>query len=338
MQVIPAESVEHAYNQAIHLFNTHLAEETTSRNGAVKQIDCPVTTIYYNPTRRVLMNRWRDANPFFHLFEALWMLGGRNDVAFLSNFTQNMGQFSDDGKTLHGAYGYRWKQHFKTDQLENIIDQLLANPQDRRIVLSMWDPYIDPPVADAGGRDVPCNTQIYFNVKRGRLDMTVTNRSNDAIWGAYGANAVHMSVLHEYIATAANLPLGRYYQVSNNLHVYERHFELLDLNRVGPDHYQSDSFKSFPLITNPLERPQFDRDLARFVEDPYRTIYESPFFSRVIQPMTAAHKEYKKGNVMAAMTSLERCESTDWGLAAAQWIGRRHGAYLADKAKNHDIG
>lgn len=337
MQVIPAESVEHAYNQAVYLFGTQLAEETTSRNGLVKQIECPVTTAYYNPLKRVLLNKWRDANPFFHLFEAMWMLGGRNDVEFLNHFTQNMGQFSDDGVTLHGAYGWRWREHFKDDQLERAISALRANSADRRVVLSMWDPYIDPQVAELGGKDVPCNTQIYFNVKRGCLDMTVTNRSNDAIWGAYGANAVHMSILHEYMALATDLPMGTYYQVSNNLHVYERHFELLDRSRLSPDPYAEGmlfhGIEHVPLF-HPVNRPVFDRDLGRFLGDPYRTIYESQYFSNVIQPLAAAHKEYKKGNIPGVLASLERCQAKDWKFAAVQWVGRRHGAYLASQTND----
>lgn len=332
MQVIPADSVEHAYNQAMYLFGTNLAEEAESRNGKVKQIECPVTTVYYNPERRVLMNKWRDANPFFHLFEAMWMLGGRNDVAFLDNFTSGMGQFSDDGVTLHGAYGWRWREHFKDDQLERAIDALRTNSADRRVVVSMWDPYIDPQVGEVGGKDVPCNTQIYFNVKRGRLDMTVTNRSNDAIWGAYGANAVHMSFLLEYMALATGLPMGIYYQVSNNLHVYERHFELIDRSRTEAGIYHGDWIGGPPLF-DPVNRPVFDRDLGRFLADPYRTIYESNYFSNVIQPLTAAHKEYKKGNIPGFLAAVERCQALDWRLAISQWVGRRHGAYIADQVK-----
>ena len=41
------------------------------------------------------------------------------------------------------------------------------------------------------------------------------------LWGAYGANAVHMSVLQEYVATALNVSIGTYTQMSDSLHIYE---------------------------------------------------------------------------------------------------------------------
>ena len=48
--------------------------------------------------------------------------------------------------------------------------------------------------------EIPCNTAIYFKVREGKLNMTVSNRSNDVIWGTFGANVVHMSILQEYVA------------------------------------------------------------------------------------------------------------------------------------------
>ena len=50
--------------------------------------------------------------------------------------------------------------------------------------------------------------------------MTVSNRSNDIIWGTFGANAVHMSMLHEYVASALMLHVGKYTQISDSFHAY----------------------------------------------------------------------------------------------------------------------
>ncbi|WP_217469305.1 thymidylate synthase, partial [Staphylococcus aureus] len=66
------------------------------------------------------------------------MLAGRNDVAFVSGYVARMATFSDDGQTFHGAYGYRWRQHFGFDQLNAVVKALKANPDDRRCVVQMW--------------------------------------------------------------------------------------------------------------------------------------------------------------------------------------------------------
>src|ERR1035441_9587000 len=85
MQVIDARNVNDAWDQARNLLNqTHVARP--SRYGDVWEFPQPVTTLYRNPLERVLFNPLRNANPFFHLFESLYLLSGREDVAWLAQF------------------------------------------------------------------------------------------------------------------------------------------------------------------------------------------------------------------------------------------------------------
>lgn len=323
MLVITATNVNDAYETALAHMKFE-GSEMDSRNGKVKKFPFPVTTQYDNPRERVLFDSKRDANPFFHLFESLWMLGGCNDIKFLSQFNSTIGQFSDDGMTLHGAYGYRWRSHFKVDQIDAAIQTLIGDPNSRRVVISMWDPYIDPAVAEAGGKDVPCNTQVYFNVRpNGELDMTVTNRSNDMIWGCYGANAVHMSILHEYVSIATGLPLGKYYQVSNDLHMYERHWDLL--NQLPMEDFPYSKMEDpQPLMVNEETTEMFDRDLMDFLAGPYSVrAYRTTWFHETIAPMALAHMAYKEGRFHAALDFASQIESVDWEIACTEWLQRR---------------
>lgn len=322
-------NVNEAYLRGRQMIN-QFGVKSDSRNGAVLKFPFPVITAYKYPQERVLFDAQRDCNPFLHLFESIWMLGGRNDVEFLTTFTKQFQEYSDDGKTLHGAYGHRWKYHFAKDQLQRIIFELYSNPQSRRVVLSMWDPYIDPDVADLGGKDVPCNTHIYFNVRpNGELDMTVCCRSNDMIWGAYGANAVHMSFLHEYVARASGHPVGTYFQVSNDLHVYEKHFPLLESPDVAVGSVWADPYLDVceaPLWTASESVKMFDRDVGTFLTSPFTAIptdYYTRYFKDVVQPMAQIWRLHKAKLHESAIQKCEHVLSSDWRRAAKEWVQRR---------------
>ena len=228
---IIVDNVRQAYAEALPRVHS-LGDREESRNGPVFVMPGPLVTSYRRPDQRVLVDPARDANPYFHLMEALWMLAGRRDVESLMRYNSGMKKYSDDGVTFHGAYGWRWRSHFaerreqegigmtvrRIDQLEEIVRLLRENRADRRIVLQMWDP-----VTDLGqdGLDFPCNNLCYFRVRDDALDMTITCRSNDMLWGGYGANAVHFSVLQEFVAAMVGVRVGEMHQISNNAHLYE---------------------------------------------------------------------------------------------------------------------
>lgn len=291
----------------------------------------PVTTVYLRPRERVLFSKVRDANPFFHFFESLWMLAGRNDVEFLTYFNKRMSQFSDDGRVLHGAYGFRWREWFGFDQITEVIKLLQRDRESRRAVIAMWSPEGDTiPVDDVGGlsaKDVPCNTHLYLKVRRGALHMTICNRSNDMLWGAYGANAVHMSMLQEYIADKLGVQVGVMRQISDSLHVYldtngaelwQRLKAVENPEHEFRDHYCTD-FTPYPLNARQLG---WDGDLEKFMvkatlrQDIRPDQFDTTFFKRVVVPLWTAF-------VRRSVAALDDCAAADWRKACRDWLYRR---------------
>lgn len=325
-------------------------EVEESRNGPVLVAPEPVATTYWAPEERVIFSPTRDAHPFFHLFEALWILAGRNDLAFLTQFLPRYADYSDDGIEVRGAYGYRWRKHFGFDQLEWAVEELRSNPKSRRVVLSMWDPGAenhnmtgimpdgapsgDPLAVEQGSRDVPCNTHIYLDRRNNHLNMTVCNRSNDAIWGAYGANVVQFSMLQEYLAAAVGDPVGEYVQFSNNLHIYTEAFSLDRLRLMAMEgdssanRYRLGQVTRVPLVSVP---ERFMREVELFCEDPRgeRHTFFEPFITRVALPLFEVWE--RRGEHYTIVKSLfDSMEpNVDWIVAAREWIERRHAAKVA---------
>ena len=332
MYTIEANNVNDAlYYGAEMLLEQGICE--SSRNGEVLVMDAPVATTYLRPEQRVLFSPFRDANPFFHLMECLWMMQGGNQLDFLTRLNKRMAEFSDDGSILWGAYGWRWQYFFGYDQIANIVNELTRNPHSRRCVLSMWDGRGDLRIATSGGKDVPCNTHAYFGIRGGKLNMTVCNRSNDVIWGAYGANAVHFSFLQEFMAAAIGVEVGTYTQFSNNYHVYLGNYNEAALRQLAEEGSAHNYYRPTP--HSPLKQPVtnypiisidpglWHQDLEIFMSDRWGIAeYRDPFFQRVALPMRLAWEERKekKGDGLGHAATIQ---AEDWGLACYEWILRR---------------
>lgn len=188
-----------------------------SRNGPVIYLPEPVSMTYVLPLQRCNFTKGRDANPIFHHMESLWMLAGRRDVAFMEKFNSKIGQYSDDGVNFNAAYGYRARHHFGHDQLQEAIWLLEEDKDSRQAVVQLWDH--NDLVKET--KDKACNMLMVFSCRDDEVDLTVFNRSNDAVYGGVtGTNPVHFSYFLQYVAERLWKLVGNLTFVSNNLHVY----------------------------------------------------------------------------------------------------------------------
>jgi hypothetical protein len=267
---------------------------------------------------------------------------GRRDFAWLPRFNARMAEYSDDGVVFNAAYGYRWRQQFHlkgpqgaagSDQLSAIVKLLRADPDSRRAVLQIWDAEADLGVAS---KDLACNTQAMFKVRAGQLNMTVSNRSNDIVWGCYGANAVQFSMLLEYMAARIGVEPGVYRQVSDSYHAYhETWSKISDIGaRFKGDPYVQGEVAVHPLIADP---ESFDTELMRWMDSAPEQLdyagweaqqkeWRNPYFSRVATPIHNSWFAYKRRDRAAAGQWLDRCAATDWQRAGREWLQRRQQA------------
>lgn len=314
----------------------HIGVVRDSRNGPVIMFPELCVIEYEKPIERVLYWAERDANPFFHLAESLWMLSSRRDVKFVEQFVKRMRNFSDDGKNFHAAYGFRWRKHFGKDQLSLIIEGLKKNKDCRRQVLGIWDVKKD---LGKEGLDTPCNISATFQINiNGELDVVSHVRSHDSVMGAMGANIVHFSILQEYIAAGIGVPMGKYWQVSSNLHVYMNDFEKYKcLADMASDPYRTvprcpytsvgTDLRSVIETTTVVDLPikEWEEDLKMWMKNPNKVGLRSQFFLRTATPMINAHRAYKKNDIDGAIEIIESqmFERSDWKKASLEWLVRR---------------
>lgn len=300
------KNVNDAYHAVLRILKEY-GVKSDSRNGKVLTVPVPVGISMMHPQQRVLFDKSRHANPFFHLMEGLWMLAGRKDTTFITQFNKQMAVYSDDGTSLTGAYGFRWRNHFGYDQISVACEMLKTNPLDRRVVISMWDPYSD---LGSLSKDVPCNQQAIFRIVNGSLHMLTTNRSNDAVWGLMGANAVHLTMLQEYMASRIGVPMGEWHHVTNNLHIYEHHWPLLESEEHDLE---------YPDIAPIVWSAEFDEDCNDLCNG-RGTGFSTEFFEHTVRPMLAAWYFWKGERHNECLVCLDNVRADDWRVAARNWI------------------
>jgi thymidylate synthase len=331
MITIVGRNVEELYWDGMYKME-RIGVRSSSRTGDVLVAPCPVMSVYERPQERVLLDHVRRANPFFHLMESLWMLAGRNDATWLDTYIHDFSaRFAEPDGTQWGAYGYRWRKPYLIDQLDYTVEAFSKDPNDRRVVIAMWDMQLDLGATDK--KDLCCNTHIYPRIVNGRLDLTVCCRSNDIIWGAYGANAVHFSVLQEYLAGRIGVQIGTLYQLSNNWHAYVDVYDKFKNGRRA-FLYENDTVK--PLAMGNDWRA-WDSDLGLFMDwhdilwvlllenglGSGSPLFKNKWFNDVAVPMARTWWVYKqKDPTLNPMLEAAEIKASDWQTAARMWLSR----------------
>jgi hypothetical protein len=151
----------------------------------------------------------------------------------------------------------------------------------------------------------------------------VCNRSNDVIWGAYGSNVVHFSMLQELIASELGVECGTYTQMSNNFHLYTDLPLVQKYLRTPPDAHDNDAYltgaRVFPMLHEGETIEAFTSDCLGLVAG--RRDFYTRFVSEVAHPLMQAYLARKSGfPIRKFMDAIADC---DWKLAFQQWCVRR---------------
>ncbi len=119
-------------------------------------------------------------------------------------------------QTIGTSYGWVVNKFKLVDKL---LETLRSNPQDRRMIMSLWqNEYLD------GGALYPCAFMTLWDVTDGRLNMMLVQRSADMPLGV-PFNMAQYAVLAHLIAQVSGLRPGLFTHVINNAHIYENQVE-----------------------------------------------------------------------------------------------------------------
>lgn len=161
--------------------------------------------------------------------EAIWMLLGRTDLAFLERHGCTYWRpWVKPNGSFGPIYGEQLR-HFdgRVDQLAEAVKLIDSDPYSRRIVLSLWNPCDLPRQALA-----PCHVIYQFCVMptldNGKvLDMHVTQRSGDAFLGV-PCDFMLFSIMHQIVALACKITTGQTFYTINDIHIYSNHIDAVN--------------------------------------------------------------------------------------------------------------
>ncbi|XP_059350281.1 thymidylate synthase-like isoform X2 [Daphnia carinata] len=136
---------------------------------------------------------------------------------------------------LGPIYGFQWR-HFGAkydnmhsdysgqgvDQLKNLIHTIRTNPEDRRMILTAWNPSALREMALP-----PCHCLAQFYVANGELSCQMYQRSADMGLGV-PFNIASYSLLTYMIAHVTGLKPGEFIHTLGDAHVYSNHISALE--------------------------------------------------------------------------------------------------------------
>ncbi len=163
------------------------------------------------------------------IHELLWFLMGETNIRYLKeNGVSIWDEWADNNGDLGPVYGYQWRswpapdgRHI--DQIAQLVEQIRANPDSRRLIVSAWNPAMVDDMALP-----PCHCLFQFYVAEGRLSCQLYQRSADIFLGV-PFNIASYSLLTLMLAQVTGLQAGEFIHTFGDAHLYSNHLEQVAL-------------------------------------------------------------------------------------------------------------
>ncbi len=166
--------------------------------------------------------------------ELFWFMSGFNDNKILqrlsceiwtananSDYWKPKAQFDGDLGRVYGVQWRFWKRTDGTtvDQLTSVIEKIKKDPNDRRLIVTAWNPGEMDEMALP-----PCHMIFQFFVTNGKLSLHMFQRSCDMFLGVPFNIASYALLLH-LVAQMTGLEADELILTLGDAHIYHDHFD-----------------------------------------------------------------------------------------------------------------
>ncbi|ATV46293.1 dCMP hydroxymethylase [Lake Baikal phage Baikal-20-5m-C28] len=142
-------------------------------------------------------------------------------------------QVADKNGMINSNYGWCVYSNNNGNQFTKVVQELCESPLSRRAVMIYTRPTMHEDYKKNGMSDFMCTNTVQYYLRRGMLHASVYMRSNDAIFG-YKNDYAWQKYLQKEVLDAINRRCNSVYSLGDlfwnvsSLHVYERHFKLME--------------------------------------------------------------------------------------------------------------
>ena len=139
---------------------------------------------------------------------------------------------ADKNGMINSNYGWCIYSEENGYQFTKVVEELVKSPLSRRATMIYTRPSMHVDYNKNGMSDFMCTNVVQYYIRKGKLHASVYMRSNDAIFGYKNDWAWQRYVQKEVLQSINGkcntvYDLGDLYWNVSSLHVYERHFKLV---------------------------------------------------------------------------------------------------------------
>lgn len=199
------------------------------RNLEIKEILNCVIEIK-EPNLNLFKNEVRSSQEKYCCAETLWYFAGTKNCEFIEKYASMWSQLKNDKNEVNSAYGYLIFNEENQDhytQYEWALNCLKTDKDSRQAFMHFNRPYHQYD----GNKDQVCTLVALFHIREDELNMTLTMRSNDVIYG-FSNDYTFFNILHQqmYLHLKEYYPklkMGSYTHISHSMHLYSKHYDLV---------------------------------------------------------------------------------------------------------------
>lgn len=230
MKIYRGKHIAHIYKDILNDLLNKPEYTSNPRGMEVKEIiNCVIEV--HEPNMNMFKSEHRSSPEKYIGAELLWYFSGTNKSDFIENYASLWKQLKNEKGEVNSAYGnliFREKNEHDYTQYGWVIQSLKKDKDSRQAFMHFNKPHHQ----HDGNKDQVCTLTALFHIRDNKLHMTLNMRSNDVILG-FMTDFTFFNILHQQVFLHIKkyypeIEMGSYTHTSHSMHLYARHYDLVE--------------------------------------------------------------------------------------------------------------